>query len=138
MCGLEMRSIGEGGIRTPGAGVTQHDGLANRCFQPLSHLSKKVYVHSVTMNFTIRPATTPTSRDFHLVCNPRRAAAKYRDTARRHCPATLPGDMARRHGPATPQNQRIRPRVDGQECPQRGPRLAMDSNVSGLHPSVRR
>ncbi len=30
---------GEGGIRTPGTGVTQYDGLANRCFQPLSHLS---------------------------------------------------------------------------------------------------
>ncbi len=31
---------GEGGIRTPGTGVTPYDGLANRCFQPLSHLSK--------------------------------------------------------------------------------------------------
>ncbi len=32
---------GEGGIRTPGTGMTQYDGLANRCFQPLSHLSRK-------------------------------------------------------------------------------------------------
>ncbi len=30
---------GEGGIRTPGAGYFPHDGLANRCFKPLSHLS---------------------------------------------------------------------------------------------------
>ena len=32
---------GEGGIRTPGTGMTQYDGLANRCFKPLSHLSKQ-------------------------------------------------------------------------------------------------
>ena len=32
---------GEGGIRTPGTGMTQYDGLANRCFQPLSHLSRR-------------------------------------------------------------------------------------------------
>ncbi len=31
--------IGEGGIRTPGTGMTPYDDLANRCFQPLSHLS---------------------------------------------------------------------------------------------------
>ena len=31
--------IGEGGIRTPGTGVNQYDGLANRWFQPLTHLS---------------------------------------------------------------------------------------------------
>ena len=30
---------GEGGIRTPGTGLTPYDGLANRCFKPLSHLS---------------------------------------------------------------------------------------------------
>ncbi len=30
---------GEGGIRTPGTSVNQYDGLANRCFKPLSHLS---------------------------------------------------------------------------------------------------
>ena len=33
---------GEGGIRTRGTGVTQYDGLANRCFQPLSHLSGRM------------------------------------------------------------------------------------------------
>lgn len=31
---------GEGGIRTPGTGLSQYDGLANRCFRPLSHLSR--------------------------------------------------------------------------------------------------
>jgi integrase len=30
---------GEGGIRTRGAGLYPHDGLANRCLQPLGHLS---------------------------------------------------------------------------------------------------
>src|SRR5579883_2089021 len=34
-----MQSGGEGGIRTPGTGLSQYDGLANRCFRPLSHLS---------------------------------------------------------------------------------------------------
>ena len=33
---------GEGGIRTRGTGLTPYDGLANRCFQPLSHLSRVV------------------------------------------------------------------------------------------------
>ena len=31
---------GEGGIRTRGRGVYPYDGLANRCLQPLGHLSK--------------------------------------------------------------------------------------------------
>jgi hypothetical protein len=31
---------GEGGIRTRGTGVYPYDGLANRCLQPLGHLSK--------------------------------------------------------------------------------------------------
>ncbi len=31
---------GEGGIRTRGTGVHPYDGLANRCLQPLGHLSK--------------------------------------------------------------------------------------------------
>ncbi len=34
----EMRN-GEGGIRTPGTGLTPFNGLANRRFKPLSHLS---------------------------------------------------------------------------------------------------
>ena len=31
---------GEGGIRTPGTGLNPYNGLANRRFKPLSHLSK--------------------------------------------------------------------------------------------------
>jgi hypothetical protein len=31
---------GEGGIRTRGRGLYPYDGLANRCLQPLGHLSK--------------------------------------------------------------------------------------------------
>ena len=41
--GGECRSdgaIGEGGIRTRDTGLTPYDGLANRCLQPLGHLSK--------------------------------------------------------------------------------------------------
>ncbi len=34
---------GEGGIRTRGAGVYPHDGLANRCLKPLGHLSEQFY-----------------------------------------------------------------------------------------------
>ena len=30
---------GEGGIRTPGTGFSQHNGLANRRLKPLGHLS---------------------------------------------------------------------------------------------------
>jgi hypothetical protein len=33
------RLNGEGGIRTRGTGVHPYDGLANRCLQPLGHLS---------------------------------------------------------------------------------------------------
>ena len=32
-------SGGEGGIRTPGTGFSQYNGLANRRIQPLCHLS---------------------------------------------------------------------------------------------------
>jgi len=32
---------GEGGIRTPGSALRHYDGLANRCFRPLSHLSAR-------------------------------------------------------------------------------------------------
>ena len=32
-------AVGEGGIRTPGAPLKTLNGLANRRFQPLSHLS---------------------------------------------------------------------------------------------------
>jgi hypothetical protein len=41
LCGLQALEIngGEGGIRTPGRGLGPYDGLANRCFRPLSHLS---------------------------------------------------------------------------------------------------
>ena len=35
-------SGGEGGIRTPGSALRHYDGLANRCFRPLSHLSAAV------------------------------------------------------------------------------------------------
>jgi len=37
---------GEAGIRTPGAGVYPHDGLANRCLKPLGHLSES-FVNSI-------------------------------------------------------------------------------------------
>jgi chaperonin GroES len=34
-----IKSGGEGGIRTLGSAFRHYDGLANRCFRPLSHLS---------------------------------------------------------------------------------------------------
>jgi hypothetical protein len=34
-----LETGGEGGIRTLGRGLSPYDGLANRCFRPLSHLS---------------------------------------------------------------------------------------------------
>ena len=34
------KNNGEGGIRTRGRGVYPYDGLANRCLQPLGHLSE--------------------------------------------------------------------------------------------------
>src|SRR5262249_1523646 len=39
---LESEAGGEGGIRTPGRALRPYDGLANRCFRPLSHLSVSV------------------------------------------------------------------------------------------------
>ena len=47
------RDGGEGGIRTLGRGLGPYDGLANRCFRPLSHLSAEGVVH---LQFTIRVA----------------------------------------------------------------------------------
>ena len=42
--GRQTRSIngGEGGIRTLGSAIRHYGGLANRCFQPLSHLSARL------------------------------------------------------------------------------------------------
>ena len=36
---------GEAGIRTRGTGITPYNGLANRRFQPLSHLSNLFSLH---------------------------------------------------------------------------------------------
>src|SRR5215468_12325053 len=38
------KSGGEGGIRTPGTGFSQYNGLANRRIQPLCHLSAAKFV----------------------------------------------------------------------------------------------
>ena len=38
---MENKFSGERGIRTPGKEFSPYDGLANRWFQPLTHLSKK-------------------------------------------------------------------------------------------------
>ncbi len=39
LAGWDEPSNGEGGIRTRDTGVNPYDGLANRWFQPLTHLS---------------------------------------------------------------------------------------------------
>ena len=39
---MYSKKIGEGEIRTHGTGINPYAGLANRCFQPLSHLSNAV------------------------------------------------------------------------------------------------
>jgi integrase/recombinase XerD len=39
---------GEGGIRTHGTGFSPYDGLANRCLQPLGHLSIEVVIRAAT------------------------------------------------------------------------------------------
>ncbi len=44
----ETAETGEGGIRTRGRGVYPYDGLANRCLQPLGHLSKPHIVQTLT------------------------------------------------------------------------------------------
>jgi hypothetical protein len=36
-----VKTNGEGGIRTRGTSIHQYDGLANRCLQPLGHLSEQ-------------------------------------------------------------------------------------------------
>ena len=38
-CDNTVQYNGEGGIRTRGTGYYPYDGLANRCLQPLGHLS---------------------------------------------------------------------------------------------------
>jgi hypothetical protein len=51
---------GEGGIRTPGRGLGPYDGLANRCFRPLSHLSAAWMdlFQSITAAARCRPCAT--------------------------------------------------------------------------------
>ena len=42
------KSGGEGGIRTPGTGFSQYNGLANRRIQPLCHLSAEWFQQLTT------------------------------------------------------------------------------------------
>ena len=51
-CSLSIQHNGEGGIRTPGAGVYPHDGLANRCLKPLGHLSRSYQNDHISVNPT--------------------------------------------------------------------------------------
>lgn len=44
---------GEGGIRTLDTGINPYNGLANRRFRPLSHLSKICAVGKITVNLYI-------------------------------------------------------------------------------------
>lgn len=44
---------GEGGIRTLDTGINPYNGLANRRFRPLSHLSKICAVGNITVNLYI-------------------------------------------------------------------------------------
>ena len=44
---------GEGGIRTLDTGINPYNGLANRRFRPLSHLSKIGAVGNITVNLYI-------------------------------------------------------------------------------------
>ncbi|GEM_PF-3549614 len=53
---------GEGGIRTLGTGYYPYDGLANRCLQPLGHLSKLViktviylWIGRIASTFSLNP-----------------------------------------------------------------------------------
>jgi hypothetical protein len=55
-------SGGEGGIRTPGTGVSPYNGLANRRLQPLGHLSGDFQqfnmatpVHRLTFTQSVQP-----------------------------------------------------------------------------------
>lgn len=40
--GLETKTGGEAGIRTLGRGLSPYNGLANRRFRPLSHLTARL------------------------------------------------------------------------------------------------
>ena len=48
---FSTKKLGEGGIRTLDTGLTPYDGLANRCLQPLGHLSKNETDYSRHRNF---------------------------------------------------------------------------------------
>ncbi len=47
---VSLSSGGEGGIRTLGSALRHYDGLANRCFRPLSHLSRCLETSAVFCN----------------------------------------------------------------------------------------
>src|SRR5215813_11990685 len=55
---------GEGGIRTPGSALRHYDGLANRCFRPLSHLSGSTLLNalgSISLHYTVNPGPDGTN-----------------------------------------------------------------------------
>ena len=49
---------GEGGIRTRETGVNPSDGLANRWFQPLTHLSGTVNIQGTLIQHSCIPSST--------------------------------------------------------------------------------
>ena len=66
--GSETAETGEGGIRTRGRGVYPYDGLANRCLQPLGHLSKPLICKDLS-HFRGFPLTHPYNLDYNLHCH---------------------------------------------------------------------
>ncbi len=57
---------GEGGIRTHGTGMTPYNGLANRRFQPLSHLSKMFLRPIVFANTQAKYASSTATAELTL------------------------------------------------------------------------
>jgi hypothetical protein len=94
-CADPLKSIaygGEAGIRTLGRGLSPYNGLANRRFRPLSHLTARTTSIRCagTCEITVAPALAPTKRK-----NRRHRAGKTVDFAKSHDPnefvARFPG-----------------------------------------------
>ena len=50
----EAKTNGERGIRTLGTGINQYNGLANRRFRPLSHLSQMLIISNLKITLLCR------------------------------------------------------------------------------------
>ena len=83
---MVAKTGGEGGIRTPGTGFSQYNGLANRRIQPLCHLSAAKSVQHCSLErhlVTVPPSIAAFWRTLSPKCHQTLRASRLRPARNR-------------------------------------------------------